>query len=94
MCDDGREVFLDNAWPDRTRAVEAVGLRWHGTQETWVKTRARARSIRASGWELDEYGWYEATEAVDEMRRSIETFWAGKQPENGGFPAQNEEPAA
>ena len=89
-CADGREVILDNAWPDRRRAVEAVGLRWHGNAHQSAKTRARARSIRASGWELDEYGWYEATETPDETRRSIEAFWAGSSTGSVLDPAQNE----
>lgn len=93
VCDDGREVLLDNAWPDRKKAVEAVGLRWHGDRKQFVKTRLRARSIRQSGWELDEFGWYEATEAVDEMRASIELFWAGSSPTRGEIPAQNDEAA-
>lgn len=90
VCDDGREVFLDNAWPDRRKAVEAIGLRWHGDRRQFVKTRLRARSIRQSGWELDEFGWYEATEAVDEMRTSIELFWAGMTSPGVVIPAQNE----
>jgi hypothetical protein len=92
VCDDGREVFLDSAWPDRKKAVEAVGLRWHGDRKQFVKTRLRARSIRSSGWELDDYGWYEATEAIDEMRASVELFWAGIPLLRNEDPAQN--PAA
>jgi len=90
VCDDGREVILDNAWPDRRKAVEAIGLRWHGDRKQFVKTRLRARSIRRSGWELDEYGWHEATEAVAEMRTSIEEFWAGSGRQGRTDPAQNE----
>jgi hypothetical protein len=93
VCDDGRVVVLDNAWPDRKKAVEAVGLRWHGDRGQFVKTRLRARSIRSSGWELDDYGWYEATEAVNDMRRSIEAFWEGKPAHRPGDPSQNEEAA-
>ena len=94
VCDDGREVFLDNAWPDRRKAVEAVGLRWHGDRRQFVKTRLRARSIRQSGWELDEFGWYEATEAVADMRAAIEAFWAGTRTSDVQIPAQNEQDAA
>jgi hypothetical protein len=94
VCDDGREVFLDNAWPERKKAVEAVGLRWHGDRGQFVKTRLRARSIRQSGWELDEFGWYEATEAVDDMRAAIEAFWAGSRAPEARDPAQNGETAA
>ena len=94
VCDDGREVFLDNAWPDRKKAVEAIGLRRHGDRKQVVKTRLRARSIRSSGWELDEYGWYEATEAVADMRASIEAFWEGSACRGYGDPTQNDDLAA
>jgi len=91
VCDDGRAVVLDNAWPDRKRAVEAIGLRWHGDRGQFIKTRLRARSIRQSGWELDEFGWYEATEAVDDMKRSIELFWEGSTGVRPVDSSQNEE---
>jgi hypothetical protein len=77
VCFDGREVVLDNAWPDRKIAVEAVGLRWHGTSTTARKTRERARSITSSDWALYDYGWYEATETIDEMRAEIERIVLG-----------------
>jgi hypothetical protein len=77
ICRDGRQVFLDNAWADRKIAVEALGMRWHGNVRQAAKTRARARSITASGWDLYEYGWYEATETPDEIRRQCESFWEG-----------------
>lgn len=93
-CDDGRQVVLDIAWPDRKRAVEALGMRWHGNARQAAKTRARARSIRASGWELDEYGWFEATETPHDVRRQIELFWAGSSGRGTKDPAQNEEDAA
>lgn len=94
VCADGRKVVLDNAWPDRKLAVEAVGLRWHGNAHQAAKTRARARSIQASGWEHYEYGWHDATEAVDTMRRELESFWAGSSPARGEKPAQNGENVA
>lgn len=90
LCADGRRVFLDNAWPDRKIAVEAVGMRWHGNATQARKTRERSRSITGSGWDQYEYGWSEATETPDTIRADVESFWAGSTPTQGKFPAQNE----
>jgi hypothetical protein len=94
VCADGREVFLDNAWPDRKIAVEAVGMRWHGNATQARKTRARSRSITASGWDHYEYGWYEATETPNELRRELESFWEGSRGLWLPNSPQNENPAA
>ncbi|HVM55136.1 MAG TPA: hypothetical protein VM262_18265 [Acidimicrobiales bacterium] len=93
-CADGREVVLDNAWPDRKIAVEGVGLRWHGNAGQARKTRARSRSITASGWDHYEYGWSEAVEEADDIRRLLESFWAGSAGHGPADPAQNEDAAA
>lgn len=94
ICDDGRQVFLDNAWPDRRIAVEGEGLRWHGNKQQAAKTRARARSITASRWDLYAYGWSDATETPDDMLREIESLFcegsSGHGPED---PSQNEDAA-
>ena len=71
-CADGRRVVLDNAWPAWRVAVEAEGLRWHGNKTQAAKTRARARSITASSWDLYAYGWSDATETPEATRREIE----------------------
>jgi hypothetical protein len=94
VCDDGREVFLDNAWPDRKIAVEAVGLRWHGNAYQAAKTRARSRSITASGWDHYEYGWYDATANVSGMTRELESFWEGSTGRRPVDSSQNDEEAA
>jgi hypothetical protein len=57
VCADGRRVFLDAAWPEWQHAVEADGHRWHATRHQLEADNARRRSIRASGWTLDAYGW-------------------------------------
>ena len=72
VCNDGRRVFLDNAWPELRIAIEAEGLRWHGNKAQAAKTRARARSITGSDWDLYAYGWSDATETPDATRREIE----------------------
>jgi hypothetical protein len=94
VCDDGREVFLDNAWPDRKIAVEGNGLRWHGNATQARKTAARRRSITRSGWAHYEYGWWDATDGRHEMTAELESFWAGSAPAAGVDPAQNENQAA
>jgi very-short-patch-repair endonuclease len=94
-CADGREVRLDFAWPDRRIAVEANGLRWHGNASQAQKTRARMRSITATGWDVYDYGWYEATETPDDLRAEVEAAYWGTS--SGLCPPevpQNEEDAA
>ena len=90
VCSDGRRVVLDNAWPDRKLAIEAVGMRWHGNAARAKRDRARHRSIAATGWTHVDYGWSEATEAPDTVRTEIESFWAGTTPADAEVPAQNE----
>jgi hypothetical protein len=77
VCIDGRQVFLDNAWPDRKVAVEGDGRRWHGNRAQAAKTRARSRSIVASGWDHYVYGWSEVTETPDDVRREVEQIVLG-----------------
>jgi hypothetical protein len=83
-CVDGRPVVLDNAWPQRKIAVEGEGLRWHGSASQARKTRERARSITASGWDLYAYGWSDVAETAEATRCEIESFFcedsAGRSP--------------
>ena len=84
--------MLDNAWPDRRIAIEADGLRWHGTAEQARKTRARARSITRTGWDLYAYGWSDATETPRETLAEVESiFWAGSSAGGAENPAQNDD---
>ena len=94
VCSDGRVVHLDNAWPDRKLAVEAVGMRWHGNAARAKRDRARRRSIVSTGWMHVDYGWSEATETPDAVRTEIESFWAGTRARGVRVPAQNEDLAA
>jgi hypothetical protein len=73
ICNDGRRVVLDNAWPDRRITVEGDGRRWHGNAEQARTTRARSRSIVASGWQHYVYGWAETTETPHDVRRELES---------------------
>jgi hypothetical protein len=92
VCADGRVVFLDNAWPDRKIAVEPAGERWHGSAHRAARTRARARSITATGWSLYEYGWSDATETPDRTQRELESlFCEGSTGRAGVDPSQNGE---
>lgn len=72
VCDDGRRVVLDNAWPDVKVAAEGDGMRWHATPARLRQTRARSRSIQGSGWVHLVYGWDDAHDAPLATRREIE----------------------
>lgn len=72
-CADGRNVVLDNAWPDLLVAVEANGLRWHGTAKQLRETQARSRSIQNSGYLHIPYGWADCHETVPAVITEIET---------------------
>jgi hypothetical protein len=65
VCADGRVVVLDFAWPALRFAIEADGHRWHATPKKLEADNARRRSIRATGWTLDAYGF------DDVHRRSV-----------------------
>lgn len=56
-CADGRNVRLDNAWPDLKLSVEGDGMRWHATPKRLRETQARSRSIQGTGWVHLVYGW-------------------------------------
>ena len=75
---DGKQYFLDSFWPDLRVAVEGDGRRWHGNAEQARRTRARARAITATGIDLYVYGWAEATESPDEVRKEIEAVVLGR----------------
>ena len=91
-CADGRRVVLDNAWRDRKVAVEGDGQRWHGNAAQARATRARARSITATGWGLYQYGWSDATETPRGTQREIESlFCDGSTAIRRVDPSQNEE---
>jgi hypothetical protein len=75
VCTDGRAVILDFAWPDLRFAIEADGHRWHSTPKKLEADNARRRSIRATGWTLDAYGFGDVHArkhaVVDEIRSSL-----------------------
>lgn len=72
-CTDGRRVVLDNAWPDAMVAVEANGLRWHGTAKQLRDTQARSRSIQNSGYLHLSYGWADCHETVPAIVAELES---------------------
>ena len=75
---DGKRYVLDSFWSGIDVAVEADGRRWHGNAEQARRTRARARAITATGIDLYVYGWAEATETPDEVRKEIEAVVLGR----------------
>lgn len=75
---DGKQYYLDNAWPDLAVAVEGEGRRWHGNATQAAKTRDRARAITATGIDLYPYGWSEAVETPLVVRAQIEEVVLGR----------------
>jgi hypothetical protein len=71
-CTDGRNVVLDNYLAEAMVAVEADGLRWHGTAKQLRETRARSRSIQTSGVLHLAYGWADCHETPDDIVREVE----------------------
>lgn len=71
----GRRVRLDFAWPARKIAVEADGVRWHGTTKDLEHHRSRVRAITAAGWAHYAYGWdgvhHHADDVVAELRQVV-----------------------
>lgn len=72
VCADGRNVVLDNAWPELKVAVEADGMRWHATPARLRRTQARSRSIQGSDWVHLVYGWDDAHDSPLTTRTEIE----------------------
>jgi hypothetical protein len=75
-CADGRQVRLDNAWPDLRLAAEADGMRWHATPGRLRATQARSRSIQGTGWVHLTYGWYDAHQGAVATQHDIEWHFA------------------
>jgi hypothetical protein len=71
VCSDGRVVVLDFAWPELRFAIEADGHRWHATPKKLEADNARRRSIRATGWTLDAYGFGDVHGRQGEVVREI-----------------------
>ena len=81
VCSDGRIVVLDIAWPRWRHVVEADGHRWHATRAQLESDNARRRSIRASGWTLDAFGWGDVHDrrhqTLTDLTRSLSLFPPG-----------------
>lgn len=71
-CADGRDVVLDQAWPDERIAVEGDGHRWHATRKEFEGTMARRRSIMASGWDHYQYGWTDVRQLRTATRAELQ----------------------
>jgi hypothetical protein len=75
VCDDGRSVRFDRAWPEVRLAVDFDGKRWHGTPARKRATRARHESIVASDWAHLIYGWSDVHDTPADMRHEVETHY-------------------
>ena len=67
VCDDGRKVRMDLAWPDLRLGLDWDGKRWHGTPARKRRTRERHQSIEQSRCRHLAYGWAD----VHDMPRAM-----------------------
>ncbi|MBW8825972.1 MAG: type IV toxin-antitoxin system AbiEi family antitoxin domain-containing protein [Acidobacteria bacterium] len=69
----GRDAFLDFAWPHAMTAAEADGRRWHATRKDYEAGLIRRRQLQQLGWDVRYYGWADVVEqaatVIDELRR-------------------------
>jgi hypothetical protein len=72
VCDDGRKVRMDLAWPQYRLALDWNGRRWHETPARRKRTRERHASIESSGWRHLMYGWTDVHDTSADMRREVE----------------------
>lgn len=60
----GRDAFIDFAWPAHMIAVEADGRRWHATKRDFERGLVRRRQLRMLGWDVTTYGWSDVVETA------------------------------
>jgi hypothetical protein len=71
VCDDGRPVRLDLAWPSLRLGLDWNGRRWHDTPARKRRTRERHESIERSGWRHLMYGWSDVHDTPMELRAEV-----------------------
>jgi len=73
VCDDGRRVRFDVAWPDLRLGLDWDGKRWHATPARKRRTRERHESIVASSWGHLTYGWADIHLTPRDLRSEVES---------------------
>lgn len=67
----GRDAYLDFAWPRTMTAAEADGRRWHATRRDHEAGLVRRRQLQQLGWDVRYYGWADIVErslvVIDEL---------------------------
>lgn len=79
VCDDGRPVRIDLAWPEHKLGLDWNGKLWHATPARRKRTRERHASIESSAWRHLMYGWTHVHDTPAEMRREVEVEFALRQ---------------
>jgi hypothetical protein len=72
VCNDGRKVRMDLAWPEYRLGLDWNGKQWHATPASKLRTRQRHDSIVASDFGHLMYGWTDVHHTPAEMRHEIE----------------------
>lgn len=71
---DGTNAYLDVAWPDRMRLVEADGFEAHGTPEQMQQDLTRQNHLMEMGWEIRRFTATEIREEPERVRWEIVRF--------------------
>jgi len=71
ICDDGRPVRMDLAWPALRLGLDWNGRRWHDTPARKRKTLERHASIEQTGWRHLMYGWSDVHDTPVDMRAEV-----------------------
>lgn len=64
----GGRYRIDFALPEQRFGIEVDGLAWHGSQDAFVRDRARQRELEAEGWRLVRFA---AKEVLDKPGRCV-----------------------
>jgi very-short-patch-repair endonuclease len=73
---DGREKYIDLAYPEALLAVEADSYRWHSSLKDWSEDRARNNELIALGWRVLPVTYHDLRtnpgRVADQVRRCLE----------------------
>jgi hypothetical protein len=62
---DGKERFLDAAWPDELFGIEADSYKHHAIHGGWERDHTRVVPILGMGWRIFPVTWFDITQRPD-----------------------------
>ena len=69
---DGRDRWLDAAYPDERFGVEAQSYEYHADLEPWARDLTRAVPLLGLGWVIFPVTWFDLTERPDWWLRHLQ----------------------